>query len=161
MELEPLKREKMNKKIIHVDMDDVLCNYKSAFEKALEINPKVGFPQSQFDFYRKLKPLDQAIESVKTLLQKENFDIYILTAPSIYNPSSYTEKRIWIEDFFGMEMVEKLIISPNKGLLKGDYLIDDTPKGRGQENFEGQFIHFGSKEFPTWKVVLNYFEKLI
>lgn len=146
-------------------MDDVLCDYKSAYQKSIQTNPKIVFPQSQFDFFRKLKPIEDSIETVNILLQKEkfreSFEVYILTAPSIYNPLSYTEKRIWIEEHFGMEMVEKLIISPNKSLLKGDYLIDDIVKGKGQENFEGKLIHFGSEEFPNWKTVLAYFEKLV
>ncbi|WP_375561219.1 hypothetical protein ACE193_01310 [Bernardetia sp. OM2101] len=148
------------RKIIYVDMDGVLCDYQSAFEEAIQLNPKIAFPQSQFDFYRKLKPIQNAIESVKLLLQKDSFEIYILTAPSIYNPMSYTEKRIWIEDYFGIEMVEKLIISPNKSLLKGDYLIDDSKEGRGQENFEGELIHFGSEPFPNWKMILSYFDQM-
>ncbi len=148
------------KKIIYIDMDGVLCDYQSAFDKALQQNPKIAFPQSQFDFYRKLQPIENAIETVHLLLQREDFDIYILTAPSIYNPLSYTEKRMWIEDYFGIEMVERLIISPNKALLKGDYLIDDIKEGRGQENFEGKLIHFGSEDFSNWKAVLDYFNEI-
>jgi len=41
------------------------------------------------------------------------------------NPLSYTEKRVWIEKFFGIDFVEKLIICSNKGLVKGAFLIDD------------------------------------
>jgi len=38
----------------------------------------------------------------------------------------------------------------------GDYLIDDHASGRGQEDFQGELIHFGSEKFPDWKVILNY-----
>ncbi len=140
-------------------MDGVLCDYQNAFDEAIQLNPKIAFPQSQFDFYRKLKPIKDAIESVNKLLQNNDFEVYILTAPSIYNPLSYTEKRIWVEEYLGMQMVEKLIISPNKSLLKGHYLIDDTKEGRGQENFEGKLIHFGSEKFSDWQKVLSYFDK--
>ena len=55
-----------------------------------------------------------------------------------------------------MDMVERLIISPNKSLLKGDYLIDDNYTGRFQNEFEGEFIHFGTSEYPDWKSVRKY-----
>lgn len=147
----------MKKIIIYIDMDDVLCNYSKARAKALELNPDIAYPQSQYGFFRKLEPLDGALESVAYLKSIAIFDVYILTAPSIYNPLSYSEKREWIENHLGMEMVKRLIISSNKGLNKGDYLIDDHISGRGQENFEGTFIHFGSPDFKDWKEVLYYF----
>jgi len=37
--------------------------------------------------------------------------------------------------------------------LKGDILIDDNIKGKGQEIFEGRLIHFGSDQFPDLKSV--------
>ena len=58
-----------------------------------------------------------------------------------------------------MDVVENLIISPNKGLNKGHYLIDDCLSGKGQEFFEGKLIHFGSDTFPDWASVKRYFEK--
>jgi len=47
-------------------------------------------------------------------------------------------------------------ISPDKSLLKGDYLIDDYDYGKGQDNFDGTLIHFGSSEFKSWREVLAY-----
>ena len=108
-------------------------------------------------FFLNLAPIDESIESVNKLRQR--FDVYILTAPSPKNPLSYTEKRLWIENHFGYEFTEKLIISPNKSLLRGDYLIDDHESGRGQEGFQGTLIHFGSTPFANWQCVLAYFDK--
>lgn len=53
-----------------------------------------------------------------------------------------------------------MILSPDKGLLKGDFLIDDHIDGKGQERFEGRLIQFGSGEFPDWAAVLHEFEQL-
>ena len=144
--------------IVYVDMDDVLCHYTESYNAALETNPKIQYPQSQFDFYRKLKPINGGIQAVNYLDSLEAFDVYFLTAPSVFNPLCYTEKRLWIEDHFGLEMTNRLIISPNKGLCKGDYLIDDHVEGRGQENFEGKLIAFGSSEFKNWDRVVHYFK---
>ena len=97
-------------------------------------------------------------QQVQKLINLEKFDPYILTAPSTRNPFSYTEKRVWIEKYFGVEFTEKLIISSNKGLLKGDILIDDLISGRGQENFEGKIMQFGSANYPDWKTVIARLE---
>ena len=84
--------------------------------------------------------------------------MYILTAPSVRNPSSYTEKRLWVEEHLGLGAAYKLIISPNKGLNLGHYLIDDYTKGKGQENFEGRLLQFGSAEYPDWISIRRFFE---
>lgn len=145
--------------IVYIDMDDVLCDYTTAFNSALEKTPSIAFPQSQYGFYANLTPITGAIESVKKLINSKIFDPYILTAPSTRNPFSYTEKRVWIEKYFGFEFTEKLIISPNKGLLKGDILIDDLISGRGQESFEGKIMQFGSANYPDWKTVIDQLQK--
>jgi 5'(3')-deoxyribonucleotidase len=98
-----------------------------------------------------------AIEAMAKLRANPALTVYILTAPSVENPLCYSEKREWVEAHLGMDMVRRLIISPDKGLSRGHYLIDDHIKGRGQDRFEGQLIHFGSTEFPSWVEVLQVF----
>ena len=99
----------------------------------------------------------KALESLKPLNDCGWLVVYILTAPSIYNPLCSTEKRLWVEQYLGFDMVERLIISNNKSLNKGHYLIDDYIEGCGKENFEGELLQFGSDRFPDWESVLNYF----
>jgi 5'-nucleotidase len=139
--------------IIYIDMDDVLCDFSGGYKKALEQNPGMPIPQSQYGFYQNLSPLDGAIETLKALYNSSEYTTYILTAPSTRNPFSYTEKRVWVEEKLGYSFVDRLIICSHKGLLKGDILIDDNNSGRGQEHFEGRFIHFGSALVPNWSAV--------
>ena len=148
------------KPILHVDMDDTIVSYTSALNNALEKNPGIQYPQSQMDFFRKLKPIKGAIETI-VRLNKIGFDIYILSCPSPLNPLSYTEKRIWVEEHLGEGFIEKLILTMNKGLVKGDYLVDDWIEGRGQENFEGELIQFGSERFPDWEAINTYLESVV
>lgn len=148
------------KKIIYIDMDDVLCDFFNTYLAALKQHPEIKYPQSQIGFFRDLPPIKNAIESVKYLVAQEHFDVYILTAPSIKNPHCYTEKRLWVENYLGIDMVKKLIISCNKGLNKGDYLIDDYIEGKGQENFEGKILHFGSEEYLNWEEIIYYFNRI-
>ncbi|MEM6805444.1 MAG: hypothetical protein AAF696_28865 [Bacteroidota bacterium] len=144
-------------KLIYVDMDDVLCQFSARSQAIKYKYPEVNYPQSLYGFFSNLKPMPQALEAMRFLCSQDIFEIYILTAPSIWNPLCYTEKRVWVEKHLGMDLVKKLIISPNKGLNKGDYLIDDHIEGRGQEGFEGRLLHFGSNAFPDWEAVLTYF----
>ena len=146
---------------IYIDMDDVLCAYTKGFEEGRKNNPDIQYPQSCEGFFKHLKPLKGAIESVDFLREQDSLEVYILTAPSTRNPHSYTEKRLWIEEYFGYEFTKSLIICGNKGLLNGDLLIDDHAFGRGQEGFEGDFIHFGQDGHKDWSSVMKSILKLI
>ncbi len=134
--------------------DGVLCDFEAAMLRDKRAFPDTPFPQSRKGFYLNLKLILGAQDAMEFFLNADDIDPYILTAPSIYNPLSYTEKRLWIENHLGFEWVKRLIISPNKSLLKGDVLIDDHNSGRGQEDFDGRLLHFGSEDFPDWKTVL-------
>jgi 5'(3')-deoxyribonucleotidase len=136
-------------------LNRIRVNYSNSYKLSLDNNPGIKYPQSQYGFFADLPPIEGAIETVKSLILDERYDPYILTAPSELNPSSYTEKRVWIERYFGIGFVSKLIICSNKGLLKGDILIDDHCEGKGQENFGGKLIHFGTSEYPDWITVVN------
>ena len=149
------------KKNIYIDMDDTLCDFKSAYLKSMDMHPKIKFPQSTPGFFTNLDPLPGALNCFNWLNNQPEFDVYILTAPSIKNPLCYTEKRLWIEAHLGLTVVNQLIISPHKQLLKGDFLIDDNLTGKGQDKFEGAIIHFGSDQFPNWSTVKNFFETLL
>ena len=139
--------------IIYIDMDGVICNYEYSYNLMRKINPAIRFPQSKKKFWTDLNPIEGAIYAVNILRKKHQ--VYILTAPSTKNSESYSGKRIWIKKHFDMDMVERLILCNYKGLLDGDVLIDDNHKGKGQEDFKGQLILFGSKDFPTWDDVLK------
>lgn len=143
---------------MYIDMDDVLCNYSKAHNMASIEQPEILFPQSQPGFFENLEPMQNAIESFHFFLKSDYFQPFILTAPSILNPLCYTEKRLWVEKHLGLEMVDRLIISNHKGLLRGDYLIDDHSDGRGQEHFKGTLIQFGQSDFKDWEAVISYFK---
>ncbi len=128
-------------------MDNTLCNFSKEYYRLK--SDTCYYPQSQYGFFRNLEPMEDAIVSYKTL--EEHFDVYILTAPSVHNPLCYTEKREWVEKHLGFDVCKKLIISPNKALFKGDYLIDDNI----HEGFNGEHIHFGT-DFKNWEAVLDY-----
>ena len=146
---------------IFIDMDDVICDFKSSYNFNRKEMPSVMFPQSIKGFFENLKAVPGAVEAVGKLRKLPDIEPYVLTAPSTRNPLSYTEKRIWIEKHFDYEFTKKLIICSDKSLLRGHTLIDDNVDGKGQENFKGDLIHFGSQEFPSWEAVINHILKRV
>jgi 5'-nucleotidase len=148
----------VDKKIVYVDMDHTLCDFSTSYLKYKKDFPDIEYPHSLPGFFSGLAPMPNAIEVFQWLANLDNVDLYILTAPSVRNPSSYTEKRLWVEEHLGMESAYKLIISPNKGLNLGHYLIDDYIEGKGQENFQGELLQFGSSEYPDWKSIQEHFK---
>jgi len=143
------------KKIIFIDMDDTLFDYKGAYLQAKNNYPQIEFPQSQPGFFVGLRLLPGAKEAMNFFLLSNEYDPYILTAPSVMNPHCYTEKRLSVERELGYIFAERLFICPDKSLARGDILIDDMISGRGQESFNGQLIQFGSESYPNWKVIIS------
>lgn len=140
-------------KLVYIDMDDTICAFTDAFNASLKINPAIAYPQSQYRFFANLQPIPGAIDALIALSNSVSYTPYILTSPSIPNPLSYVEKREWVEKHLGYDFCKQLILCPNKGLLKGDILIDDNCAGKGQDLFEGEIIHYGSEQYPDWMAV--------
>ncbi|RMA82697.1 5' nucleotidase, NT5C type [Umboniibacter marinipuniceus] len=139
---------KLMKLKILVDMDDTIANYSEAFSRARRAVPGIQYPQSQVDFFRNLDPIAGAVRCVEELIE-EGHDVWFLTAPSVYNPLSYMEKRIWIEKHFGLNMAHKMIIAYNKSMIEGDVLIDDGTV-HGQCEFRGIWLRYGSSSYGSW-----------
>lgn len=153
-----LRFDVRKKLTVYIDMDDVICNYKKNYVKHISRNPEIKYPQSQYGFFLDLEPIPGSIEAVLKI--SSLCDVWILTAPSTPNPMSYAEKNYWIRQNLGEEYVNKLIISPNKSLLKGDYLIDDNEWTNWQGDFEGELLLIGSDEFPNLASTVRVFENI-
>jgi 5'(3')-deoxyribonucleotidase len=143
------------KKILYIDMDNVLVDFESAVVDLYRYEREKY--EGRYDevpgIFARMEPMPDAIESFITL--SEYFDTYILSTAPWKNPSAWTDKLIWVQTHLGIHAHKRLILSHNKNLNAGDYLIDDrTANGAGQ--FRGEHILFGSKRFPDWKAVFNY-----
>jgi 5'-nucleotidase len=135
----------MTRKILYIDLDGVIVDYQSGFKNFVDKRSK--------GFFEYMLPIDGALEAVKKLA--EYYDVYFLSTAPWSNPHSWSEKRLWVEKHLGEIAFKKLILTHNKGLLKGDFLIDDTRKN-GVLEFEGEFIQFGTEKFRDWNAIIEY-----
>lgn len=62
-----------------------------------------------------------------TFLRRRGFDVWVCTKPLEVNPTCRDDKGAWIEEHFP-ELLHRLIITPDKSMVRGDVLIDDAPK---------------------------------
>lgn len=144
-------------KLLYIDLDGVVADFVTAMNTdSLRKDIRYAHdPASIPGIFRHLKPIDAAIKSVEILLESPKYDVYFLSTAPWNNPSAWTDKRLWIEEQFGNEINRRLILTHRKDLVIGDILIDDRPNN-GAKNFQGEWIHFGSKDFPDWNSIIKY-----
>ena len=143
------------KKILYVDMDNVLVDFQSAFQKL----PKSILSEYENDkddipgIFALMEPMPGAIESFIELTK--HFETYVLSTAPWDNPSAWSDKLLWIKNNLGEHAFKRLILTHHKNLNTGDYLIDDRTM-RGVNLFAGEHIHFGTENFPDWQSVMKY-----
>ncbi len=152
--------------IILVDMDGVIAD----FEKGLLETYKNRYPNKYFvsldqrtSFYVKeqypdelqplieeiylakgfflgLPPIEGSLDALVELSLKGN-EIYICTSPLLNNPFCVQEKYDWVINHLGKDWAKKMIVSKDKTIIHGDFLIDDKPYIKGVQQ-------------PTWEHIL-------
>ena len=143
------------KKILYIDMDNVLVDFPTGIER-IEERQRIEY-EDRLDevphIFSKMDPMPGAIAAYQELAQL--FDTYILSTAPWDNSSAWHDKIEWVKKHLNEPAYKRLILSHNKHLNAGDYLIDDrTKNGAGQ--FTGELIHFGQPKFPDWETVLRY-----
>lgn len=82
-------------------------------------------------FFYDLPPLPGALEAIQALAHAGH-DVRICTSPLLQNPYCVAEKYQWVAKHLGTAWLEKMILTKDKTLVQGDYLIDDKPDIEGQ-----------------------------
>ena len=139
-------------------MDNVLVDFRSAFP-LLDETVKEKFKDNMDDIegiFSLMKPMKNAIKSFEILAK--HFDVYILSTSPWDNPTAASEKVAWVKKYLPELAYKRLILSHNKHLNIGHYLIDDR-LANGVDRFSGEHIHFGQKNFENWNLVVNYLLK--
>lgn len=153
--------------ILHLDLDGVCADlygrlefYEPGFHKKVT---GLQWPASRKYFgdlvranpgvFGELDLIEGCREAVHEL--KDLYDIYWLSTPMWDHPQSYMDKRLWLEATFNELSYKKLILTSRKDLLYGDFLVDDN-SFNGAKDFKGEWLHFGTEQFPNWPSVTNY-----
>ena len=138
-------------------MDGVIVNFESGVNRLnKEEREKYGDNFCKIPgIFSQMDPFPGAIKAVKKLSEK--YDVYILSSPGWGNASAWSDKYEWVNKYLP-EMKKKLILSSQKHLNCGDYLIDDR-LANGSEKFVGEHIHFGQGKYKDWEDVLVYLLK--
>ena len=145
------------RKILYVDMDNVLVDFPTAFPR---LPPDIFAKyenEERLDeipgIFALMDPIADAVGSYHEL--SEIFDTYILSTSPWENPSAWSDKLQWVKCHLGRPAYKRLILSHHKTLNAGHFLIDDRTKN-GVDRFAGEHIHFKSAAFPDWPAVVRY-----
>ncbi len=151
---------------ILVDMDDVLADYEQGFidrwverhpdkpyvpiEKRASFTFKGDYPKELHplvdeircvpEFNYLLKPITGGLEAI-TKMQDLGHAVFICTSPFLPYQNCVLDKYRWTEKHLGADWLERLIITRDKTMIRGDILIDDNPCVKGIE-------------IPTWEQIL-------
>ena len=109
-------------------------------------------------FYLNLPPIEGAIRGFKELCES-GFDVFICTAPLSRYENCVLEKYEWVEKHLGRDATKRIIITGDKTLVRGKYLIDDRPEVSGVCNPKWEHVlydapynrHIDYKRRMTWK----------
>ena len=82
------------------------------------------------NFYRRLPVMPSAHEAMKAL-EQAGWLVSVCTSPPRNAPYAASEKIQWLEDHFGAAFAQRAIITRDKTLVRGTYLIDDKPDVTG------------------------------
>lgn len=151
---------------ILVDMDGVIADWGTSYGAALDnygadaaMIPRHK-DQRSFDLFSGLTPLETAI--VHEAMANMNYfkllpiegavdalcgmvdyghDVVICTSPWLPNPSCVKDKIDWVSEHLGDGWADRVIITKDKTMVRGDYLIDDKP------NITGRFK-------PSWEQIV-------
>ncbi len=80
-------------------------------------------------FYKALPPVKGSISALEELVKKN--EVFICTSSLLKNPACIKDKLEWVEKHLGSSWVKKTIITKDKTIVRGDFLIDDKPEIKG------------------------------
>jgi 5'-nucleotidase len=152
---------------ILVDMDGVIADWGGAYSKSLDafgheakniprhhqqttFNLHAGRTERELEiigqvmvqqgFYFGLDPIPGAVEALNGMVD-DGHDVRIVTSPWVANLTCASDKLNWIAKHYGGDWASRVVITTDKTLVHGDFLIDDKPEVNG-------------KMTPTWEHVL-------
>jgi 5'-nucleotidase len=90
--------------------------------------------------YSALEGISGARRALRQMVS-QGHDVRIVTSPWPTNPTCASDKIAWVIRHYGRDWAKRVIITQDKTLVRGDFLIDDKPSISGAME-------------PTWEHVL-------
>lgn len=138
--------------LVLIDQDGVLADYERGFyekwttafpdELVIEIadrrtfylrqnypvylHEKLDAVRNAPGFFRNLPPVEGALEAVSEIVAA-GYDVRICTSPIDQYENCVLEKYEWVERHLGREFTKRVILTKDKTIVHGDFLIDDKP----------------------------------
>ena len=183
----------MEKQVVLVDMDGVLANYEKGFldiwrkrfpdavwkplETRTTFQIEDDYPEwhrakiwdifLEKGFFRNLEPIPGSKEAMKEMAQGSDYQVFICTAPLSGAEYCIPEKYEWVEEHLGKDFVKRIILTKDKTLVRGKFLIDDKPEITGLLTPEWEQLMFDQPynrhitakrhiNWSNWKEILEY-----
>lgn len=153
-------------------MDNVLVDFDSALyaESIKEQLPKYesvvdGVKETHYidipDIFCYIKPVEGAVEAVRTISQK--YDVYIISNASWLNPIAWSDKLEWVKKYFDADSADgifykRLVLSQNKDVCtrKDAYLVDGHPHFSDSYTNNLIYLNKTNGDFRDWSSVVNH-----
>ena len=145
-------------KILYIDMDNVLVDFRSGIDRISESEQRAYVDRLDEvpNIFSLMAPMKGAVEAFHRLAGI--FDTYILSTAPWENRSAWGDKLDWVKQYLGAPARKRLILTHHKNLNDGDFLIDDRTVN-GADRFRGEHIQFGTGQFSDWPHVVDYMLK--
>lgn len=173
--------------VILVDMDGVIADWGHAYGESLDAHGEIAAliprhkDQRSFDlhagrtpdeieiirsvmveegFYQRLRPIPGAKQALKAMV-KTGHDVRIVTSPWVSNPTCASDKLNWIVKHYGSHWGARVVITSDKTIVRGDYLIDDKPDISGSQEPTWEHIYFHqpyNADRPERRRIMNWNE---
>jgi len=110
---------------LHGTSHDISGQWSYHFGKVLRGGDIVNEWFQEPGFYRDLEPLPGAVDALQRLHQRTR--VVILTSPG-NAPQCVPDKSAWLDEHMPFLPRHERIYTSRKELVRGDFLIDDSPK---------------------------------
>ncbi|MFM7067607.1 MAG: 5' nucleotidase, NT5C type [Gammaproteobacteria bacterium] len=135
-------------------VDDLPVEYREA---GVELYSSAGF-------FLGIPPIEGAQAAVHAMLEL-GWDVRICTSPITRYRHCVAEKFAWVEEHLGSAWVQRIVLTSDKTLVHGDWLIDDKPIINGSrapswrhalfDSAHNRHIAFSTRiSWRNWRTVL-------
>lgn len=168
--------------VILVDMDGVIADWGRAYNASLDefgedaANIPRHEQQTSFNlntgrtdrekaiigavmvepgFYSRLEPIPGAKQALKGM-HKAGHDVRLVTSPWVSNPTCASDKLNWVAEHYGSHWASRVVITTDKTLVRGDFLIDDKPEITGSQAPSWEHVLFDqpyNQDVPRRRIV--------